>query len=119
MGLFRIRESGEVHVGADEARALVNTGAMLIDVRETSEWRAGHAPGASHIPLMQLAGRVRELPRDRAVVCVCRSGSRSSRAVQMLRNLGFDARNLAGGMAAWATAGHEVIADSGQRGYVV
>jgi rhodanese-related sulfurtransferase len=76
-------------------------GDFIVDVREPAEFRAGHIPGAKLIPLGQLAGRTGEIPRDRRVVCVCRSGRRSAAAVRLLRSLGVDAYNLHGGMRDW------------------
>jgi rhodanese-related sulfurtransferase len=92
-------------VGAEQANSLVDAGALLLDVREDYEWGAGHVAGAVHIPLGQLAARAHELPGDRQVVVVCRSGARSARATAFLAISGFDAVNLAGGMQAWAAAG--------------
>jgi rhodanese-related sulfurtransferase len=89
--------------------------AVLVDVREQDEWDAGHAPGAVHIPLAELPSRLEELPdTDTAVLAVaCRGGGRSSRAVAWLSQQGFDVANLAGGMKAWASAGKQLVADSG------
>jgi len=57
--------------------------AIILDVREPDEWSAGHAPGAVHVPLMDLPARLGDLPDvDGATLAVvCRSGGRSSRAV--------------------------------------
>lgn len=83
------------------ARQLAST--TLVDVREPAEWNAGHLPGAIHIPLQQLPQRLGEIPRDRDVVVYCRSGGRSARAVDLLRQHGFSrVRNLVGGLRRWA-----------------
>ena len=82
----------------------------VLDVREPNEWRAGHVPGALHIPLGQLASRLGELDRARPLVVVCRSGNRSAAAVRHLVKAGFQAKNLEGGMMAWARAGLPVKA---------
>ncbi len=79
--------------------------AFLLDVREPHEYREGHIAGATLIPLGQLPGRAGELPRDRQIVCVCRSGSRSGAAARQLIGAGFQAANLQGGMLGWARAG--------------
>ncbi len=92
-------------VGARGARALVDSGALLLDVREPEEWHAQHAPGALLIPMGQVRQRQDELPRDRRIVVVCRSGGRSAATTESMRTWGFDAVNLAGGMCAWASAG--------------
>ena len=93
-------------------------GAVLLDVREPYEWQAGHAPNARHIPLGQLARRAGELPPGRAVVIVCRSGTRSARAAALLARDGREASNLTGGMHAWACAGLPVVARGGGMGSV-
>jgi DMSO/TMAO reductase YedYZ molybdopterin-dependent catalytic subunit/rhodanese-related sulfurtransferase/glyoxylase-like metal-dependent hydrolase (beta-lactamase superfamily II) len=92
-------------VGARGARTLLDSGALLLDVREPEEWQAEHAPGAVLIPMGQVRQRQSELPRDRRIVVVCRSGGRSAATTESLRTWGFDAVNLAGGMCAWASAG--------------
>lgn len=101
-----------------EARALVASGAVLVDVREPGEWRAGHADAAMHVPLGSLATSYGALPHDRRLVVVCRSGNRSAKATRALRAAGFDAVNLAGGMSAWLSAGLPVVDDRGARGAV-
>lgn len=80
-------------------------GAILLDVREPKEWDAGHAPGAVHIPLGDLGARAGELPGDRTIVAVCRSGGRSQKATDTLRAAGYTVENLDGGMKAWHGAG--------------
>lgn len=102
-----------------DVRALLEQGALLLDVREQAEWKAGHAPKAHHIPLGQLARRVRELPEGRQIVTVCRSGARSARAARLLAGQGRTVANLAGGMNAWAAQGLPVVANGGRRGAVV
>ncbi len=105
-------------VSAAQAAALAADGAVLLDVREPHEWQAGHAPRARHIPLGQVPRRAAELPRGRAVVTVCRSGSRSARAAAMLARDGREVSNLSGGMHAWARAGLPVVARGGGPGRV-
>ena len=74
----------------------------LIDVREESEWAAGHLPEAKHIPLQQVPARLAEIPKDAEVVMVCRSGGRSGRAQQFLMSNGYKrVKNLTGGMLGW------------------
>ncbi len=105
-------------VDVREAGELLDDGATLLDVRRDDEWRAGHAPRALHIPLDQLRGRADEVPNDRRVVAICRSGARSAQATQFLRQLGLDVVNLSGGMQAWARAGADVVASDGTAGRV-
>ena len=91
----------------------------FVDVREDDEWEAGHIDGARHIPLRELSERVAELPKGRPIVAVCRSGSRSAAAVRGLRQLGFDAENLDGGVTAWTKAGLSLIDKAGKPGRVI
>ncbi len=105
-------------VSAEQAAALADGGAVLLDVREPHEWQAGHAPRARHIPLSQLPRRAAELPKGRGVVTVCRSGARSARAAAMLARDGREVSNLSGGMHAWARAGLPVVAKGGGPGRV-
>jgi rhodanese-related sulfurtransferase len=98
---------------------LADGGALLLDVRNLDEWDAGHAPGATLVPLSQLAERVAELPSDRRIVAICRSGGRSARATDFLCAQGLDAVNLVGGMQAWAAAALPVVTDAGDHGTVI
>lgn len=92
------------------AAQLVRHGAVLIDVREPHEWAEGHPPFALHIPLAELPHRLHELPDDRPVITICRSGVRSKRAARLLALQGRDASNLTGGLIAWRRAGLPVVA---------
>jgi rhodanese-related sulfurtransferase len=85
--------------------ALRDEDAIALDVREPEEWQAGHMLGSVWIPLGDLSARAGELPRDRPIVVVCRSGSRSAYAADALVAAGYDARNLAGGLQHWAASG--------------
>ncbi|MBB5958793.1 rhodanese-related sulfurtransferase [Saccharothrix tamanrassetensis] len=86
-------------------------GKVLLDVREADEWAAGHAPGALHIPMSELAGRLEELPGDGELYVVCRAGSRSARVTQYLNANGWDATNVDGGMLVWASAGRPLVGE--------
>jgi rhodanese-related sulfurtransferase len=93
----------------------VDENAFVLDVREPDEWAAGHAPGAHHIPMMEVPARLAEVPEDADVVVVCRSGGRSGQVVGYLMNHGWDnLRNLDGGMRAWAAAGRDMVSEDGQ-----
>jgi DMSO/TMAO reductase YedYZ molybdopterin-dependent catalytic subunit/rhodanese-related sulfurtransferase len=102
-------------IGARGARALIDNGALLLDVREPEEWQVEHAPEAVLMPMGLVRQRQAELPRDRRIVVVCRSGGRSAATTDSLRTWGFDAINLAGGMCAWSSAGLPTVtaADEG------
>jgi rhodanese-related sulfurtransferase len=106
-------------VDIEEGKRRVDAGACLLDVREPDEWDAGHADGAVWIPMGELTTRQGEVPDDRPIVVVCRSGPRSARVTAALVGAGFDAVNLAGGMTAWAASGLAVVADDGTPGTVV
>jgi len=93
----------------------VDDSAYLLDVREPDEWEAGHAPGAHHVPMMEIPARMSEVPTDTEVVVVCRSGGRSGQVVSYLMGNGWDnVRNLDGGMQSWSAAGRDVISENGQ-----
>src|SRR6266540_7529153 len=88
----------------------------LLDVRENDEWQAGHIAGSQHIPLGELRARLTDVPKDRTVLAVCRSGSRSDAAARGLRTLGYTAENLDGGLMAWVRAGLPIETDGGRTG---
>jgi len=93
-------------VDVHEARRRQSAGALLVDVREPAEWNQGHAPNATHIPLGALGARLAEIPRDRDVLLICRSGNRSGNAQRQLQHLGYQqVFNVSGGMNAWTSAG--------------
>ncbi len=93
----------------------VAPGVYLLDVREPDEWEAGHAPGAHHLPMMEVPARMAEIPTDQDVVVVCRSGGRSGQVVSYLTGNGWaNVRNLDGGMHSWAAAGRDVVTENGQ-----
>ena len=76
---------------------------VLIDVREPHEWEIAHIDGARLIPLGQLPDRLGELDGHAEIVTQCHKGSRSMKALEILRGAGFGkVRNLAGGIDAWA-----------------
>jgi rhodanese-related sulfurtransferase len=85
----------------------------LLDVRESDEWSAGHAPQAAHLPLGQLVARLDEVPTDRQVAVICRGGGRSAQATEYLNQVGRRAVNVAGGMQAWAAAGRPMTSEGG------
>ena len=92
-------------------RALQRSGdaPVIVDVRGVDEYASGHLPAARHIPASELAQRLDELPRERPVVTYCtmrhRGDSRSEHAAALLRERGYDARALDGGLPAWEAAG--------------
>ena len=80
------------------------TGSLVLDVRDDSEYQSGHIKDSIHIPLSALKSRMSELDKykQKNVILGCRSGSRSGRACGMLKKNGFEkVHNLRGGVLAW------------------
>jgi rhodanese-related sulfurtransferase len=81
-------------------------GALIVDVREPNEYTQLRARGAVLLPLGQLQGRIDDLPRDREILLMCRTGGRSHNATQFLAASGFaNVTNVSGGIVAWHQAG--------------
>lgn len=103
--LFGNRMRGIKEVNCAEALQLINhKNALILDVREESEYKSGHLLHAKWIPLGRLAERIGELERyrEQSIVVVCRSGQRSASACATLGKKGFaQAYNLSGGVMAW------------------
>jgi rhodanese-related sulfurtransferase len=78
---------------------------LVIDVRQPDEYREGHIAGAKLIPLGELSQRMKELSKDKDIICVCASGSRSHSATKMLISAGHNAIDMKGGMFTWQRAG--------------
>ncbi|MEI6620710.1 MAG: FAD-dependent oxidoreductase [Actinomycetes bacterium] len=78
------------------------TDAFVLDVREPIELAVEQVPGAVNIPISQLRSRLAELPRDREILVLCRSGQRAYTATRCLLQNGFDARVISGGMLSHA-----------------
>ena len=95
-------------VSAQQAARLQaeDTEALIVDVREPREYESLRAPGSVSLPLAEFVARHADLPRDRRLLLVCRSGSRSLRATMFLMQHGFsNVANVDGGMIAWKNAG--------------
>ncbi|SFE97764.1 rhodanese-like domain-containing protein [Alteribacillus iranensis] len=73
----------------------------IIDVRENEEVAQGKIPGAHHIPLGQIPGRVNEIDKNKHYYMVCRSGNRSGKAAMFLSEKGYNVTNVNGGMLEW------------------
>ena len=93
--------------------------AALLDVRESDEWVAGHAPNAQHVPMGELTGRIAELPDADPLYVICRSGGRSARVVAFLAGQGYPAVNVEGGMQSWAAQGRDVVAEGGSAPQII
>ena len=92
----------------DQLAAALDQGAPVIDVREPAEFREGHVPGATNIPMGQLTARLGEIDPNRPVHVVCASGNRSSAMADVLTANGFDAMDVAGGTRAWIRSGRPI-----------
>jgi rhodanese-related sulfurtransferase len=94
-------------VAPEEVQEMIAKGPrpFLLDVRTPEEFAAGHIQGAVLIPLNELQGRLNRVPKDKTVICVCASGSRSSAAARQLEKGGYQVMNMKGGIARWLQAG--------------
>jgi rhodanese-related sulfurtransferase len=98
ISIISAQQAADLHAAED--------GAVLVDVREQHEFVSLRAPGAVSLPLAEFVARHVDLPRDRQLLLVCRSGSRSLRATMFLMQQGFsNVANVDGGMIAWKNAG--------------
>lgn len=91
--------------------------ALLLDVRESDEWVAGHIEGARHVPMSDIPAHVSEatdLSRETPIVVICKMGGRSAQVTAWLSQQGFEAVNLDGGMLAWVAAGRSMISEDGR-----
>jgi len=107
--------SAETELQPERVRELAEAGdADVVDVRRGYEFEEGHLPGARHVEVNELTVQAESISKDRPVVFYCRSGNRSGMAAAAFREAGWDAHNLAGGIVAWADAGHPLEPDGGQ-----
>lgn len=99
----KIEKIDGVEVSIDRALTMwQNKTAIIIDVRTPAEYQEGHIPDVANIPLDQLNTRMAEVPKDKNVLVICRSGKRSSQATTLLRNNGFsNVYNVTEGMNGW------------------
>ena len=86
----------DINAGVEECR--MTPGAVLLDVREADEFRSGHIPGAISVPLSTIETTI--LPGNKRLFVYCLRGTRSRRAVGILRRKGYDAKSI-GGIAAY------------------
>jgi len=93
-------------LSAEQAYQKYQAGAFVLDVRTQEEWNEYHAPNTTLIPLDQLQARMSELPRDKEIVVVCRSGNRSQQGRDILLSGGFtQVTSMAGGVTQWQGQG--------------
>jgi rhodanese-related sulfurtransferase len=83
--------------------------ALFVDVREQSEWDSFHIPNTTLIPLGELPNRLNEIPKDRQIVVVCRSGNRSASGRDILKQAGYtNVTSMAGGVTDWKAKGYPI-----------
>ncbi len=98
-----------LEISVEEAYQLYQEGVFFLDVREQEEWDAFHIPETTLIPLGELPDRLSELPRDRQIVVVCRSGNRSQLGRDTLLQAGFtNVTSMTGGVTEWSNAGYPI-----------
>lgn len=95
-------------VSVDQAYQMYRDGAFVLDVRTQEEWDEYHAPNTTLIPLDQLPFRLNELPKEREIVVVCRSGNRSQEGRDILLAAGFNATSMKGGLREWYARGYPI-----------
>jgi rhodanese-related sulfurtransferase len=105
-------KSYPAEISVAQAAQKRDQGAFILDVREPSEWEAFHIPGATLIPLGELASRVSEVTADQEVVVVCRSGNRSQEGRDILKEAGFkQVTSMTGGVTEWQKLGFPIITE--------
>jgi len=87
---------------------------FLLDVRTPGEYKQGHVSGAELIPLNELSAKKGRIPKERDVICICASGSRSGAAARQLSSLGYKVSNMRGGMSRWTRDGLPVKTGMGK-----
>jgi rhodanese-related sulfurtransferase len=113
--LFRRQPVPHINLGSGTT---LDAKDVLLDVRDEDEFLAGHMPDAWFCPLKQLDSIRWDLPMMFRIVCVSRTGDRGHVATDQLRQWGFNAANLAGGMIAWRDDGRPVVREDGSPGVV-
>lgn len=113
--LFSVISSDGDALSTAEAKTRLDSGdpLFILDVRQPEEFRIAHIMGARLIPLGELPRRIKEIPTDCDILCVCASGSRSSVATRQLRAAGYKAFNLHRGMGGWQYAGYPIKKGNG------
>ena len=86
----------------DAKKMLLEGNAILLDVRHKEEVEFTSLKPHIWIEMSQIASRMQELPKDKQIICICRTGSRSATAAYFLQSNGFDAVNLRGGIFEWS-----------------
>ena len=96
-------------ISVEEAYSKYQNGAFVLDVRTQEEWNEFHAPNTTLIPLDQLQARLSEVPADKEIVVVCRSGNRSQQGRDILLAAGYkQVTSMTGGLNEWRSSGYPV-----------
>jgi rhodanese-related sulfurtransferase len=104
------RQMAGASVGTLEATRLMNSGAIVLDVRKPDEFAGGHVVGSRNIPMADIDKRAGELPAGKALIVVCANGSSAARAAGSLRKAGrAEVFCMEGGLASWQQAGLPVV----------
>ncbi|UYG00003.1 MULTISPECIES: rhodanese-like domain-containing protein [unclassified Halomonas] len=102
--VYETRSASTHAVSSSEATQLINReDAVIVDVRESKEFKAGHIAGARNIPQSNLDSRMNELEKvkDKPIIVVCKHGQSAGAVQAKLAKAGFNANKLKGGMAQW------------------
>ncbi len=126
MGLRDFIMKNTPGLSVDEALTALSKGSVLIDIRTPAEYEAGHAPGARPVdpkelsgddPLLAVFGDDPLAERDAPIVVICDNGLRSAVAARKLKEAGFLAESVSGGLIAWRKAGHPILPGPYRRRY--
>jgi len=111
--LLRPKTTHSNEITVAQAYEKLQQGVYILDVRTQAEWDQARITNSTLIPLEQLQGRVNELPPDRDIVVVCRTGKRSKTGMSILQDAGYTrAVSMTGGLTAWKTAGYPLEGSS-------
>ena len=96
-------------ISVEDAHTKYQNGAFVLDVRTQEEWNEYHAPNTTLIPLDQLQARLSEVPQDKEIVVVCRSGNRSQQGRDILLAAGYkQVTSMTGGLNEWRSKGYPI-----------
>ncbi len=91
-----------IPISPKDAKKEIDKGAFLLDVREPYEYNITHIENSKLIPLKQMKNSIGEIPKDKEIIVYCHHGFRSFFAAQFLKQQGFNARSMTGGIEAWS-----------------
>ena len=110
VGLRETSEYGNVDVGEAQDLIAEDIALVILDVRTVSEFDSGHVEGAINIPVEELSKRLSELNSNDELLVYCRTGNRSTTAVGILKENGYNRiYHMNGGITAWRSAGFPII----------